>query len=53
MNVKFLNNTSKWQMIFNSAFKGLNFKLGMAEVRQTPSLHEPNLVARLLGCEAV
>jgi hypothetical protein len=23
MNVKFLNNTSKWQMEFNSAFKGL------------------------------
>jgi hypothetical protein len=24
MNVKFPNNTSKWQMEFNSAFKGLN-----------------------------
>jgi hypothetical protein len=33
MNVKFPNNTSKWQMEFNSAFKGLNkgtnFKGGM------------------------
>jgi hypothetical protein len=27
MNVKFHNNTSKWQMEFNSAFKGLNNKL--------------------------
>jgi hypothetical protein len=26
MNVKFPNNTSKWQMEFNSAFKGLIFK---------------------------
>jgi hypothetical protein len=25
MNVKFPNNTSKWQMEFNSAFKGLIF----------------------------
>jgi hypothetical protein len=25
MNVKFHNNTSKWQMEFNSAFKGLNY----------------------------
>jgi hypothetical protein len=24
MNIKFPNNTSKWQMEFNSAFKGLN-----------------------------
>jgi hypothetical protein len=24
MNVKFPNNTSKWQIEFNSAFKGLN-----------------------------
>jgi hypothetical protein len=27
MNVKFPNNTSKWQMEFNSAFKGLNIEL--------------------------
>jgi hypothetical protein len=26
MNVKFPNNTSKWQMGFNSAFKGLIMK---------------------------
>jgi hypothetical protein len=26
MNVKSSNNTSKWQMGFNSAFKGLNFE---------------------------
>jgi hypothetical protein len=25
MNVKFPNNTSKWQMEFNSAFKGLKY----------------------------
>jgi hypothetical protein len=27
MNVKFPNNTSKWQMEFNSAFKGLNYSV--------------------------
>jgi hypothetical protein len=27
MNVKFPNNTSKWQIEFNSAFKGLNYFL--------------------------
>jgi hypothetical protein len=27
MNVKFPNNTSKWQMEFNSAFKGLKFQI--------------------------
>jgi hypothetical protein len=27
MNVKFPNNTSKWQMEFNSAFKGLRYQV--------------------------
>jgi hypothetical protein len=27
MNVKFPNNTSKWQMEFNSAFKGLKYSV--------------------------
>jgi hypothetical protein len=34
INVKSLNNTSKWQMGFNSAFKGLNMrKLELAKYK--------------------
>jgi hypothetical protein len=29
MNVKFPNNTSKWQMEFNSEFKGLNWNINL------------------------
>jgi hypothetical protein len=32
INVKSPNNTSKWQMEFNSAFKGLNFDVLCREV---------------------
>ena len=44
MNVKSPNNTSKWQMGFNSAFKGLKavaaqYKLLLTEERRTKLLY--------------
>jgi hypothetical protein len=44
MNVKFANNTSKWQIEFNSEFKGLNTELNpichlLALLRARPILH--------------
>jgi hypothetical protein len=37
INVKFPNNTSKWQMGFNSAFKGLRITGGIRPVSYMPS----------------
>jgi hypothetical protein len=52
MNVKFPNNTSKWQIEFNSVFKGLNEKhLGKAATWQAEKELRRNLRTDLLvGC---
>jgi hypothetical protein len=36
INVKSPNNTSKWQMEFNSAFKGLNIHVGKGKGKAIP-----------------
>jgi hypothetical protein len=40
INVKSPNNTSKWQMGFNSAFKGLTCDMYMSDLRH---IHDPVL----------
>jgi hypothetical protein len=45
MNVKFLNNTSKWQMEFNSAFKGLKAFSSIAAILPSYPFSEPELGA--------
>jgi hypothetical protein len=39
MNVKFPNNTSKWQLEFNSAFKGLMCSIYVVTIRQHTKIH--------------
>jgi hypothetical protein len=46
MNVKFPNNTSKWEMEFNSAFKGLMLQQSLTYITQNYvfgfQAHPPN-----------